>query len=155
MEEVVVVERGNLLTRKLKPSQLVFSMTPILRDLAFIYLVTTGIESCSIRPGIVHRLDKGTSGLELVAKAHTVTRVYLSLTSGVPTSTSGRVEVPIGRHLNNRIRMSAVIGHNYSRSSRHAASGFKHPWTGKYVHLSCPPLVDFIEILNQLRSIST
>uniref|UniRef100_A0A803LIU0 RNA-binding S4 domain-containing protein n=1 Tax=Chenopodium quinoa TaxID=63459 RepID=A0A803LIU0_CHEQI len=93
--------------------------------------------SCSIRPGIVHRLDKGTSGLLVVAKdehshahlaeqfkAHTVTRVYLSVTSGVPTYASGRVEVPIGRDLNNRIRMTAVTGHK-SGPARHAASRYK------------------------------
>ncbi|KAK9755108.1 hypothetical protein RND81_01G002800 [Saponaria officinalis] len=96
-------------------------------------------ESCSsIRPGIVHRLDKGTSGLLIVAKDeyshahlakqfkyHTINRVYLSLTSGLPTSTSGRVEIPIGRDLSNRIRMTAVTGPFQSGPSRHAASRYK------------------------------
>lgn len=86
----------------------------------------------------MHRLDKGTSGLLVVAKdehshahlaeqfkSHSVTRVYVSLTSGVPTPTSGRVEIPIGRDLNNRIRMTAVTGLNYSGPVRHAASRYK------------------------------
>lgn len=94
--------------------------------------------SSSVRPGIVHRLDKGTSGLIVVAKdelshahlseqfkARTIQRVYVSLTVGVPSSTSGRVQVPIGRDLNNRIRMTAVIGGNCSGRSRHAASRYK------------------------------
>ncbi|KAG7971596.1 hypothetical protein I3843_07G142400 [Carya illinoinensis] len=89
----------------------------------------------SIRPGIVHRLDKGTSGLLVVAKdehshahlseqfkLHTIQRLYVSLTSGVPSPMAGRVEVPIGRDLNNRIRMAAISGSNISRQARHAAS---------------------------------
>lgn len=92
----------------------------------------------SIRPGIVHRLDKGTSGLLVVAKdelshAHlsqqfkerSVSRVYLSLTCGVPYPAAGRVEIPIGRDVNNRIRMTAVTGPNRSWNVRHAASRYK------------------------------
>ncbi|XP_059460544.1 RNA pseudouridine synthase 2, chloroplastic-like isoform X2 [Corylus avellana] len=92
----------------------------------------------AIRPGIVHRLDKGTSGLLVVAKnehshahlseqfkLHTIQRVYISLTSGVPSPTTGRVEVPIGRDLNNRIRMAAVSGSSKCRQARHAASRYK------------------------------
>ncbi|XP_062163458.1 RNA pseudouridine synthase 2, chloroplastic isoform X1 [Alnus glutinosa] len=92
----------------------------------------------AIRPGIVHRLDKGTSGLLVVAKdehshahlseqfkLHTIQRVYISVTSGVPSPTAGRVEVPIGRDFNNRIRMAAVSGSNNCRQARHAASRYK------------------------------
>lgn len=94
--------------------------------------------SSFIRPGIVHRLDKGTSGLLVVAKdghshahlaeqfeSHLITRVYISLTSGVPNPTSGRVEVPIGRDINNRTRMVAATGRNHSGPVRHAASRYK------------------------------
>ncbi|XP_027355684.1 RNA pseudouridine synthase 2, chloroplastic [Abrus precatorius] len=92
----------------------------------------------SVRPGIVHRLDKGTSGLLVVAKdehshmklseqfkQRTIKRVYVSLTAGVPTPVAGRVEVPVGRDLNNRIRMTAVAGPVNSRKARHAASRYK------------------------------
>ncbi|KAK6939001.1 Pseudouridine synthase, RsuA/RluA-like, partial [Dillenia turbinata] len=61
----------------------------------------------SVRPGIVHRLDKGTNGFFVVAKdqhahadlseqfrLHTIQRVYISLTSGVSSPVSGWVEVP-------------------------------------------------------------
>lgn len=91
--------------------------------------------AASVRPGIVHRLDKGTSGLLVVAKdehshaclseqfkQHTIHRVYISLTCGTPSSSSGRVDVPIGRDMNNRIRMTAVMGSNKSKRARHAAS---------------------------------
>ncbi|KAK4275071.1 hypothetical protein QN277_018211 [Acacia crassicarpa] len=92
----------------------------------------------SVRPGIVHRLDKGTSGLLVVAKdehshkhlseqfkLRTIKRVYVSLTIGVPSPTAGRVEVPVGRDPNNRIRMTAVAGSINSRKARYAASRYK------------------------------
>ncbi|XP_056164674.1 RNA pseudouridine synthase 2, chloroplastic isoform X2 [Syzygium oleosum] len=88
--------------------------------------------------GIVHRLDKGTSGLLVVAKnehshahlseqfkMHTIQRVYVSLTSGVPSATSGRIEVPIGRDTNNRIRMAAIPGPSNGGQARYAASRYK------------------------------
>jgi 23S rRNA pseudouridine1911/1915/1917 synthase len=74
------------------------------------------------RPGIVHRLDKDTSGVMVVAKterAHTalsaafasrdLDREYLALVWGLPATTSGAVEAPIGRHPIDRKRM-AVVG---------------------------------------------
>ncbi|KAL1810987.1 hypothetical protein ACET3Z_021052 [Daucus carota] len=98
----------------------------------------SGLTEASIRPGIVHRLDKGTSGLLVVAKdehshAHlseqfkqrTVQRVYISLTCGVPFPALGRVNIPIGRDLNNRIRMAAVVGSGKCGKTRHAASRFR------------------------------
>ena len=72
-----------------------------------------------LRPGIVHRLDKGTSGLLVVAKndeAHrdlalqfagrTVEKEYLALVLGVPRTREGRVDAPIGRDPRDRKRMS-------------------------------------------------
>ena len=72
-----------------------------------------------LRPGIVHRLDKDTSGLLVVAKddaAHRglsrqleerrVMRRYLALVWGRPSGTTGRVAAPIGRHSKNRKRMA-------------------------------------------------
>ncbi|MFN4325088.1 MAG: 23S rRNA pseudouridine(1911/1915/1917) synthase RluD [Azonexus sp.] len=72
------------------------------------------------RAGIVHRLDKDTSGLMVVAKtleaqtdlirqlqARTVKRVYLALASGVMKKDGG-VDAPIGRHPTQRIKMAVV-----------------------------------------------
>lgn len=69
----------------------------------------------SIRPGIVHRIDKDTSGLMLVAKTDEaleklslmiknkeVTRVYLALVWGVIKHEKGTIDAPIGRDVNNR-----------------------------------------------------
>ncbi|HLC40464.1 MAG TPA: RluA family pseudouridine synthase [Methylomirabilota bacterium] len=71
------------------------------------------------RPGIVHRLDKGTSGLLVVAKSQTahvalvkqlesrsVERRYLALVSGRLERAEGVIEVAIGRHPHDRIRMA-------------------------------------------------
>jgi len=73
------------------------------------------------RPGIVHRLDKDTSGVMVVAKterAHTalsaafasrdLERDYLALVWGLPAGTAGEVEAPIGRHPADRKRMAVV-----------------------------------------------
>ncbi|XP_020113504.1 RNA pseudouridine synthase 2, chloroplastic isoform X2 [Ananas comosus] len=90
-----------------------------------------------VRPGIVHRLDKGTSGLLVVAKdehshahlaeqfkQHTINRVYISLTTGVPNPYSARIEIPIARDPNNRVRMVAISGSNH-RHARYAASRYE------------------------------
>lgn len=74
----------------------------------------------SIRPGIVHRLDKGTTGLVVVAKsdtAHaslskqfkdrTVERTYISITLGIPRPDSGRIATNIGRDFRDRKKMAA------------------------------------------------
>uniref|UniRef100_A0A0E0Q2Q1 RNA pseudouridine synthase 2, chloroplastic n=1 Tax=Oryza rufipogon TaxID=4529 RepID=A0A0E0Q2Q1_ORYRU len=95
--------------------------------------VSSEVREALVRPGIVHRLDKGTSGLLVVAKdehshaqlaeqfkLHTIRRVYISLTCGAPNPNSGRIEVPIARDPNNRIRMIATPGSGH-RYARHAA----------------------------------
>ena len=71
------------------------------------------------RPGIVHRLDKDTSGLLLVAKndkafqalaeqfsTRSIRKYYTALVRGVPDPASGSIEEPIGRHRIHRVRMA-------------------------------------------------
>ncbi|KAI8466220.1 MAG: RNA pseudouridine synthase [Monoraphidium minutum] len=89
-----------------------------------------------LRPGIVHRLDKGTSGLMVVAKddlaharlceqfkARTVSRIYRSLALGVPAPAAGRVATNIARDPGDRLRMAA-IGYGAARG-RPAASNYR------------------------------
>jgi 23S rRNA pseudouridine1911/1915/1917 synthase len=77
----------------------------------------------AVRPGIVHRLDKDTSGLLVVAKteaaraeiarqlkAHEVRKTYLALVEGVPEPSEGVIEAPVGRHPKNRKKMAVVAG---------------------------------------------
>ncbi len=72
------------------------------------------------RPGIVHRLDKDTSGLLVVAKndlvhqglsrqmaQRKVSRQYLAIAGGTFTHTGGAIELPIGRHASHRQKMAA------------------------------------------------
>jgi 23S rRNA pseudouridine1911/1915/1917 synthase len=76
------------------------------------------------RPGIVHRLDKDTSGLIMVAKnersiqwlqeqfkSRKVEKTYLALVDGKPPTPSGRVEAPIGRNTTHRKLMAVVPLH--------------------------------------------
>ena len=73
------------------------------------------------RPGIVHRLDRDTSGLLMVArtdsaqaslmaqlKARRVKKTYLALVHGSVAAAAGRIEAPIGRDPKHRIRMAVV-----------------------------------------------
>ena len=77
--------------------------------------------SDSLRPGVVHRLDKDTSGVMLVAKnktaqlnlteqfkAHSVIKTYLVLVKGHLTPENGIIEAPMGRDPRNRKRMAVV-----------------------------------------------
>jgi len=70
------------------------------------------------RPGIVHRLDKGTSGVMVAAKndtahqalsdqfrEHTIGRVYLAAVKGEMRADKGRIEKPLARHLKDRKRI--------------------------------------------------
>jgi 23S rRNA pseudouridine1911/1915/1917 synthase len=76
-----------------------------------------------VRPGIVHRLDKDTSGVMVVAKtesahenlsnqfrAREVFKRYVALVYGVVKTSEGRIEQPIGRDPRNRTRMAVVPG---------------------------------------------
>ena len=71
------------------------------------------------RPGIVHRLDRDTSGLMVVARSHetyerlrrlvrrrALTREYLALVVGTPRSRRGTIDAPIGRDRHDRLRHS-------------------------------------------------
>ncbi len=113
------------------------------------------------RPGLVHRLDKETSGLIVLAKnerAHhwlqdqfrlrTVEKTYLALVDGKPPTPSGRVEAPIGRDPSHRKKMAIVT----PGKGREAVSEYKtlesfknhtllefHPLTGRthQIRLHC------------------
>ncbi len=90
------------------------------------------------RAGIVHRLDKETSGLLVVAKtvvaqtdlvrqlqARTVSREYLAVAHG-RIARDGKVESPIGRHPVKRTRMAVVVGGKPSVTYYHVVEHFAH-----------------------------
>jgi 23S rRNA pseudouridine1911/1915/1917 synthase len=85
------------------------------------------------RPGIVHRLDLGTSGVMVVAKEHNtheklvelfskhdLKRQYQAITYGQPTLLSGKIESTIGRDPKNRVKMAANV-----KNGRNAISYYK------------------------------
>lgn len=74
-----------------------------------------------LRPGIVHRIDKDTSGILVVAKndnahnilahqlkEHSMTRVYYALVEGIVKQDEGVVDAPLGRHPVEKIKMAVV-----------------------------------------------
>jgi len=83
----------------------------------------------SVRPGIVHRLDKNTSGLMVVAKndaaqmslsrqikQRSITKGYLALVAGRLSPERGAIEAPVGRHPKDRKRMAVVSGGREART---------------------------------------
>lgn len=86
-----------------------------------------------LRPGIVHRLDKGTSGVLVAAKhdrahqslseqfsVHSVKRIYQALIYGSPKEDTGKIEGIIGRHPTERLRLSGK-----ARNGKHAVTRWK------------------------------
>lgn len=99
-----------------------------------------------IRPGIVHRIDKDTSGLLLVAKtnrAHislaeqikekSVKRRYICIANGVIETNRGVIDAPIGRHMSERKKMAVT-----SKNSKNAVTHFEvlERFCG-YTYLTC------------------
>ena len=88
----------------------------------------------TLRPGIVHRLDKDTSGVLVVAKresvllnlakqfqARTVKKKYLAIAVGIPVPATGKIETQIGRSRHDRKKMSA----NPGATGKHAVSRYR------------------------------
>lgn len=86
-----------------------------------------------LRPGIVHRLDRGTSGVLVAAKndathqglatqfaEHSIERIYRTFVRGMPGADSGRIDRAIGRHPRDRKRMSVE-----SRSGRASITAWR------------------------------
>ena len=84
------------------------------------------------RPGIVHRIDKDTSGLLVIAKtdvaheglakqfaAHSIGRRYLAIVNGVPKATVGTVDAPLARSATNRKKIAIVEGKRGKRAVTH------------------------------------
>jgi 23S rRNA pseudouridine1911/1915/1917 synthase len=84
------------------------------------------------RPGIVHRIDKDTSGLLVVAKTdvaheglsaqfakHSIDRRYQAIVAGVPNPASGTVDAPLARSSANRQKMAIVAGGRGKRAVTH------------------------------------
>jgi len=88
------------------------------------------------RPGIVHRIDKDTSGLLVVAKSdaaheglakqfadHSIERVYHAIVAGHPSPTKGTISARVGRSDHNRKKMAVLADH--SSRGKHAVTHYK------------------------------
>ncbi len=84
------------------------------------------------RPGIVHRLDRDTSGLIVIARhdraqqhiqaqqqARTMLKGYLALVAGRMKAQEGIIDAPIDRHPHDRLRMAVVVGGRTARTHWH------------------------------------
>jgi 23S rRNA pseudouridine1911/1915/1917 synthase len=93
-----------------------------------------------MRPGIVHRLDAGSSGLLVVARtedamvdlveqfsAHLATRRYLALVWGHPGAPHGIVDAPIGRDRRDPLKMAVVANGKYARTEYQVQELFTRP----------------------------
>lgn len=93
-----------------------------------------------IRPGIVHRLDAGSSGLLVVARTqaaadqligqfadHSATRVYDAVVWGVPEAPHGIIDAPIGRSRSDPLRMAVVANGRPSRTDYRVIGTFTEP----------------------------
>ncbi len=93
-----------------------------------------------IRPGIVHRLDAGSSGLLVVARtqhaadvlmeqfaSHHATRAYLALVWGHPEAPHGVIDAPIGRSRRDPLRMAIVADGRRSRTEYQVLDRFDSP----------------------------
>ena len=111
------------------------------------YLPTLPDTDDSLRPGIVHRLDKDTSGVMLVAKnrqaqanlidqfkTHSVVKAYLVLVKGHLTPESGVIEAPIGRDPRNRKRMAVATKGREARTQYNVVK-----YIGNYTLLEVKP----------------
>jgi len=89
------------------------------------------------RPGIVHRIDKNTTGVMVVAKSeaahrglsdlfakHDINRTYLALTRSAPRPLSGTIDAPLGRSLTDRKKI-AVIAEDEARDGRRAITHYQ------------------------------
>jgi 23S rRNA pseudouridine1911/1915/1917 synthase len=92
------------------------------------------------RPGIVHRLDAGSSGLLVVARTqhaadalieqfanHDATRVYLALVWGHPEAAHGVIDAPIGRSRQDPLKMAVVADGRPSRTEYRVLQRFDRP----------------------------
>lgn len=93
-----------------------------------------------MRPGIVHRLDKGTSGLLVVARSpraydslvaqlvdHSAARTYLALVGGLPEQAAGVVDAPVGRSPRDPTRMAVTTTGKPARTRYEVERRFTHP----------------------------
>lgn len=142
-EDVIVVD---------KPAGLTVHPAPGYTGPTLVHSILSHLSSLSAddqRPGIVHRLDRDTSGVMVIArnpvamadlsgqfKQRTVRKVYLALVKGHLTPGEGIIEAPIGRDSGNREKMT-ITGASRGRQARTAYRVIRY--IGNYTYLEVKP----------------
>ena len=145
----IVYEDNDILVVN-KPKGLVVHPAKSHQDTTLVHGLLYQMENLStingvFRPGIIHRIDKDTSGLLMVAKTdtahqilakdlanHDIKRSYICLVHGTFEETNGTIDAPIGRHPKIRIKNAVV------KDGKHAVTHFKVLRTFKeYSLLQC------------------
>jgi 23S rRNA pseudouridine1911/1915/1917 synthase len=98
------------------------------------------------RPGIVHRLDRGTTGVLMVARsqlaydslvaqlaARTASRRYLAIVAGVPDNPVGLIDAPLGRSSRDRTRMAVTVQGREARTRYEVEQTFRDPMSAALV----------------------
>lgn len=104
------------------------------------YPELVGVGDDPIRPGIVHRLDAGSSGLLVVARTdaarealieqfaeHHAERTYVALVWGHPSAPHGVIDAPVGRSKRDPLRMAVVADGRWARTEYQVTERFTQP----------------------------
>jgi 23S rRNA pseudouridine1911/1915/1917 synthase len=104
------------------------------------YPDVAGVGGDPVRPGIVHRLDAGSSGLLVVARTddaaddlieqfanHSATRRYDAVVWGVPEAPHGIIDAPIGRDRGDPLKMAVVAGGRPARTDYRVVGSYSSP----------------------------
>lgn len=136
-DNVVVIDKSAGLTTHPAPGEPGPTLVNyLLHDYPDMAPASSGMDG--VRPGIVHRLDKDTSGLIAAVRTEAdrltlasdfaerrVSKVYLAIVHGKPAQPSGTIEAPIGRHPSQKTKMAVV-----EKGGREAVSDYRVLWTG-------------------------
>jgi len=104
----------------------------IANGLAFLRPQIKGVGADPTRPGIVHRLDKDTSGIMIIAKTESaynylvsqfkerlISKTYLGIVNGIPDKENGQIVLKIGRHASHRKKMAVTDSGNARYAETH------------------------------------
>ena len=131
-------------------------------EIAFVRDALAPSEEAALRPGIMHRLDKDTSGVMVIARtqiafdalkklfqSRLVTKTYRAIVCGAPKERSGIIAFPIGRMVKNPLKRGVAQGKTEVRGAREAVTEYRVLQAG--VRYSLVELMPKTGRMHQLR----